>query len=150
MALKYIALFCVFRSFLLRICNFAKVKNRGLAIILLAIVTINGLPLEHFLKIPVLVVHYFEHQQRGTAISVIEYLSMHYWGQDINDNDQERDMELPFKKVDISQSITGLFFHQSSQFNFNDFPSKQQYTVTNSEDHSSQHLGSLFKPPRLS
>lgn len=125
-------------------------KNRAIAIILLTIVTINGLPLEHFLKIPVLVVHYFEHQHRGTAISVMEYLSMHYWGQDINDDDQERDMDLPFKKVDFSQSITALLFYQSPQFNLSDFPLEPQYTVTNSEDHSTRHLGTLFKPPRFS
>lgn len=119
-------------------------------IILLIIVAANSLSLQHIFKIPILVVHYFEHQERGPDITVIAFLAMHYWGQDINDNDQERDMQLPFKKFDISQSVTALFFHQSSQFNFNDFPSETKYTVTNSEDHISQHFGSLFKPPRLS
>jgi hypothetical protein len=119
-------------------------------VILLVIVSVNSLSLQHIFKLPVLIVHYFEHQQRGPDITVIEFLSMHYWGQDINDNDHERDMQLPFKKFDFSQSGTTLFLNQSSQFTFNDFPSEQQYTVTNSEDHVSQHLGSLFKPPRLS
>lgn len=125
-------------------------KNRSFVVILLILVAINSLSLQHIFKVPVLIVHYFEHQQRGPDITVIEYLSMHYGGQDINDNDHERDMQLPFKKVDFSQSGTALFLNQPSQFNFNDFPSDQRYLVTNSEDHSSSHLGSLFKPPRLS
>ena len=119
-------------------------------VVLLAIAAVNSLSLQHIFKIPVLVAHYFEHQERGPDITVIEFLSMHYWGQDINDNDQERDMQLPFKKFDFSQSATALFFHQSSQFNFNDFSSETKHTVTNAEDHISQHFGSLFKPPRLS
>jgi hypothetical protein len=126
------------------------VKNRGFVVVLLIIAAVNSLSLQHIFKVPVLVVHYFEHQQRGPDITVIEFLSMHYWGQDINDNDHERDMQLPFKKFDISQSVTALFFQPSSQFNFSDFPLHAEYTITNSEDHISQHLGSLFKPPRLS
>ncbi|PTS97736.1 hypothetical protein DBR11_16635, partial [Pedobacter sp. HMWF019] len=42
------------------------------------------------------------HKQRDAGISVMHFLSLHYWGEDLNDDDQEQDMKLPFKKVDSS------------------------------------------------
>ena len=130
--------------------SLAQVKRKATLIVLLGIVTINSFSLHHIFKIPVLVAHYFEHQQRGPEITVMEFLSMHYWGQDIDDNDQDRDMQLPFKKFDLSQSVTTLFFNQGSQFNFKNFPLEQSYPVIDSEDRISQNVGSLFKPPRQS
>jgi hypothetical protein len=53
---------------------------------------------------PILIEHYQEHKQRDASINVIQFLSLHYWGEDLNDDDQEQDMKLPFKKVDSSFS----------------------------------------------
>lgn len=124
-------------------------NKKGIIIILLAIMTINSLSLQQLFKIPVLIVHYFEHQERGTPITVTEYLSMHYWGTDINDNDQDRDMQLPFKKMDIGQSLHVLFVYSPIELVNGDFPVGRSYSIIESQHHSSSHLGSLFKPPRL-
>ena len=110
----------------------------------------NSLSLQQVLKLPVLVAHFFEHQQRGYSITVMEYLSMHYWGQDIDDNDHDRDMQLPFKKVDASQSSMTFFVPSTFDVVSLDFPVKISYAFPESDDISSSHLGSLFRPPRLS
>lgn len=127
-----------------------KVRNRGMIILLLVTMTINSLSLHQVLKLPVLVAHYFEHKQRGQAITVMEYLSMHYWGQDIDDNDHDRDMQLPFKKVDLSHSSMTLFVPSTFDVVSFDFPVKKSYAFPESDDIASNHLGSLFRPPRLS
>jgi hypothetical protein len=57
--------------------------------------------LDQLLKLPALVAHYQEHHERNSQLSVMGFLCMHYWGQDDNDNDDERDMQLPYKTVDI-------------------------------------------------
>ncbi len=60
--------------------------------------------LHEFVKLPILFEHYAEHQQRDSKLKFLDFLSMHYWGDDLNDNDDSRDMELPFKKLEINQS----------------------------------------------
>jgi hypothetical protein len=47
-------------------------------------------------KLPALVQHFVEHKGLNQEITIWDFLCMHY-GKDINDNDQDRDMKLPFK-----------------------------------------------------
>ena len=49
---------------------------------------------------PQLISHFDQHHQLNPQISFIDFLEMHYYGEDINDNDDEEDMKLPFKKID--------------------------------------------------
>lgn len=118
-------------------------------IVLLVVVTANSLSLQHVFKVPVLVAHFFEHRQRGMDITVLDFLSMHYWGNDINDNDQARDMELPFKKVDFSQSTLSLFFQGGDQYDFSNHPAVVTYPTVHPAGHVSGMIGSLFRPPRV-
>lgn len=111
--------------------------------------TVNSLSLQQLFKIPVLIAHFFEHRQRNESITFIEYLSMHYWGNDIDDNDQDRDMQLPFKKADLDHSIQKYFTPLSIEILVENFSLESSYTILESQHHSSSHLGALFKPPRL-
>lgn len=58
--------------------------------------------LHEFVKLPILFEHYAEHQQRNSKLKFMEFLSMHYWGDDMDDDDNSRDMELPFKKLEVN------------------------------------------------
>lgn len=130
--------------------NFVPVKNRPFFIFLLVVIALNSFSLQHLFKLPILFVHYQEHQQRGTDITVMEFLSMHYWGTDINDDDQARDMELPFKKVEISQSALSVFFQPNHVFDLTTYPVITRYQVIHYDRDFSAPLGSPFRPPRLS
>lgn len=57
--------------------------------------------LDQLLKIPALIVHYQEHHQLNQHLSVKDFLCMHYCGEDDNDGDNDRDMQLPYKTVDV-------------------------------------------------
>lgn len=59
---------------------------------------LSGAAIAEVFKLPLLVSHYIEHSNRNPKIGIIDFLSIHYWGIDINDNDQDQDMKLPFKK----------------------------------------------------
>lgn len=50
-------------------------------------------------KLPQLLSHFTEHKAADQSISIFDFVSMHYWGNDLNDSDQDKDMQLPFKKV---------------------------------------------------
>jgi hypothetical protein len=54
---------------------------------------------DQLIKIPTLLVHYVEHKEKDVSVSFLDFLSMHYGGTDLNDGDNDRDMQLPFKKL---------------------------------------------------
>ncbi|WP_147320002.1 hypothetical protein [Chitinophaga silvisoli] len=79
--------------------------------ILMGLFTLHTISFDQLLKLPVLVMHYIEHRAQDGNLSVMQFLSMHYWGHDNNDNDQDRDDQLPFKKVNsttVHQVFTPL------------------------------------------
>lgn len=67
--------------------------------IIIIVTALNIVTLNQFSKLPVLLVHYTEHQQQNSKITLLEFLSMHYWGADIKDNDEKKDKQLPFKSL---------------------------------------------------
>lgn len=93
--------------------------------------------------------HYLEHKSQLKDLSVVEFLSMHYWGEDLDDNDQDEDMKLPFKKMSgnshfqIAQPFvkTSLIKPVYSELSV----SRQISQDTNLSDPS---LDGLFRPPR--
>jgi len=78
-----------------------------LAFIVLATNTSVG----ELFKVPVLLNHFLEHRQRDHNIGLSQFMSMHYWGNDIKDNDTDRDMKLPFKK--LTQTHHQLLYQKS-------------------------------------
>ena len=86
----------------------------------------------------------------NSDVGIVEFLSMHYWGTDLNDNDQDKDMKLPFKKVDApSASSVAIPIAKTT------IEKQQIYTPLISQ-HIPQDLhltnpalSSLFRPPRV-
>lgn len=70
--------------------------------------TLHTISFDQLMKLPVLVMHYIEHRAQDGNLTVMQFLSMHYWGHDNNDNDQDRDDQLPFKKVN-STTVHQIF-----------------------------------------
>ena len=74
---------------------------------------------------------------------------MHYWGEDLNDNDEDRDMQLPFKKVDSHAPhlvfIPGerIFSTMSCPFDMQD----PRVICYRTNLHANPALASLFRPP---
>lgn len=64
---------------------------------IIIITTLNIVTYNQFSKLPNVIVHYFEHSTLDHKITFVDFLSMHYWGHDINDQDDEKDKQLPFK-----------------------------------------------------
>jgi hypothetical protein len=75
--------------------------KRAWAFILVLAVLTQITELHELGKLPLLFEHFSEHQERNASVTFTEFLAMHYWGDDLNDNDDNRDMQLPFKKMDI-------------------------------------------------
>lgn len=103
---------------------------------------------QQFYKLPVLLQHFKEHQEIK-KISFIDFLEMHYWGEDAKDNDADRDMQLPFKN--ISGNSLQLVFVPADKIYihipFNaDFLQSGIIPYT-SNLHSNPSLFDVFRPP---
>ncbi|PTS93589.1 hypothetical protein DBR11_24920 [Pedobacter sp. HMWF019] len=65
----------------------------------------DQVPIREFLKLPMLIVHFHEHQLSNRNISFSEFLSMHYAQEDDHDNDRFKDKQLPFKHLHTSNGV---------------------------------------------
>lgn len=120
---------------------------KSIAIIFfLVLLTVTQTPLGQLLKLPVLIEHFYNHNQRD-KISFLEFLYDHYSAEH-KDADQKEDEQLPFKNS-IQQNIG---FATVPDVLINDFffalevPTKvmlQEFYIPQ------QHLCSIFHPPRL-
>lgn len=113
------------------------------------VVTFNITPVHQLLKIPTLFHHFHYHSQQSPDISFIDFLSMHYWGSDHSDSDDEEDMKLPFKKMANPAVlsfciptkpllVTAVFLFKYSQ----------NYPLPNDSFIPDNINSSLFRPPR--
>nr|MBZ1362614.1 hypothetical protein [Dyadobacter fermentans] len=100
-------------------------------------------------KIPLLLKHFAEHQSLNREITFADFLSMHYLGKDLDDNDDDKDMQLPFKKVEAHTS-NFIFVPNTPVFTFKRvyLPIKAEYGPAVPQVDYSTVLGSLFRPPR--
>lgn len=109
---------------------------------------LNIVSFNQFSHFPVILVHYAQHIDKDSDLSLVDFLSMHYWGNDLNDNDEQQDKQLPFKSLSANAM---LVFTQ---------PSNVTISLTNKEkkvadlifqfrDEFFSHnaLSSLLRPP---
>ncbi|MGV3632465.1 MAG: hypothetical protein ACO1O6_14755 [Bacteroidota bacterium] len=123
--------------------------KRVLIFLLLPVFMLNG-SLGELFKVPVILSHFTEHHKANENLGLVEFLSMHYWGDDRNDRDQERDMQLPFKKMNVSFSLE-LIAIPVAKLNVEKkqlFHTPKTMVPGPGDSHlSSPHLDGLFRPP---
>ena len=80
--------------------------KRACAILFLWIYLVANTELHQFLRLPIFVLHYQEHRAENPDISLLEFITLHYYGPDANIN-YGHDSELPFKDKcpEVSLSI---------------------------------------------
>jgi len=100
-------------------------------------------------KLPKLYQHFIEHQTLNSSVSFTEYLSMHYWGDDMTNDDDKEDMQLPFKEYDI---LTPAFLFVSMGKGYaiknQGWPIKADFGVDRTMVHYNPALANLFRPPK--
>jgi hypothetical protein len=82
---------------------------------ILAIYLLSSTPISELLKLPTLVEHYVETKKKTKDITIFVFLEMHYIQGIAKDDDNEKDMKLPFKST-VSSSIFSLSFFTSISF----------------------------------
>lgn len=68
--------------------------------------------LYELLKIPVLVEHFFEHKHKNPALSLMDFMDLHYNGDHLDnhqhDDDYEQDKRLPFMLSTSILTVCGI------------------------------------------
>jgi len=93
--------------------------------------------------------HFLRHHELDQRIGVLDFIAMHYLGQDIDDDDQKEDMELPFKKLE-GQTIIQLAIPAGKitiQKAGSVLIADQNWSIQK-YFHSNPEPGAFFKPPR--
>jgi hypothetical protein len=118
-------------------------------ILLLPVFLLNNSLGEAF-KLPALFAHFLEHRQQDSSVGLGDFISMHYWGDDRNADDQDRDMQLPYKKIcgavsyEIAQIPAAVaVLGKQAPFTLQTVPLAMRDFLL-----SDPAKGCLFKPPR--
>ncbi|WP_343707006.1 hypothetical protein [Flavobacterium sp.] len=116
--------------------------------IFIFLIASNSSFVQQFYKLPILIEHYQEHRQL-MDLSFIDFLSMHYWGEDLKDNDADRDMQLPFKTISNSSFHFVFILHDKDLLPvpFNLELPQSKIPTYRSDLFSDPNLLSLFRPP---
>lgn len=105
--------------------------------------------LHQLLKTPLLVEHYYEHNDK-TKLSVLDFLEMHYLHGNIKDADQDKDMKLPFKNFQDNHPNVVLSLPETTNFfNFINYTiSEQKPFCFDNQVNTSDFLTSIWQPPK--
>ena len=101
------------------------------------------------MKLPKLYGHFMEHKALNASIAFGDFLSMHYLGNDPDDHDDEKDMELPFKRFDVHSPG---FLYTPPYRTFVPKPhyehGQSDFAPERAQVYYNPSLGSLFRPPK--
>lgn len=99
-------------------------------------------------KFPALFSHFAEHQYSNASLSFSRFLELHYGNEVPNDQDDQRDMELPFKKISTVSFTIAII---AVCVNLLTTPWPERMSSFGSADTNLLTrilLNSLFRPPR--
>jgi hypothetical protein len=84
--------------------------------VLLFVFVFTSTAIAQLTKLPNLIEHFAEHNSKNPSLTFADFLAMHYATSNDNDGDDERDMQLPFKKTTPIATYTFAFTQQDIKF----------------------------------
>lgn len=101
------------------------------------------------LKLPILIIHYNEHNAGDHHLPVWKYIVDHYKDTDQVPADHDRDMQLPFKTSHFFQSNILLFAPEASYTFIQVIKDPVvNFPLINERCHAATFAGTIFQPPR--
>jgi len=121
--------------------------KRKIAILFLSFYVLGSTECHQVLRMPLLVKHYYEHQQQVDSLTFWEFLVLHYKN-DVAHDDQ--DMSLPFKDCHHA-AATSAPAVPCQRFTFTPLSpvTTENLFSFNQEQLPTSYLGEIFQPPRI-
>lgn len=121
--------------------------KRIIAISLLSLFLISSTELNQLLKLPVLFEHFTEHKELNRKISFFDFLCMHYSS---NNDDDDRDMQLPFKSHDNYSVQITVVIPRQEPLSFDFIPAfDKNFSLDKNFNFSSSFLSNIWQPPKI-
>lgn len=108
--------------------------------------------LREFIKLPMLVEHYLEHQSHNGHETLIDFLAMHYMQDNLKDADFDKDQRLPFKSHEGCINLSVLICIpqlSETQVALTPSGSSEWLILPKISFISSDHLSNIWQPPRF-
>jgi hypothetical protein len=126
--------------------------KKAVALFFMSIYMLSFSELHQFLKMPVLIQHFVEHQQKDHSISLLDFLNEHYIHQYIHDEDYQRDQQLPFRHSECCVTYATVCCESPVNTTI-EFPariteSKNEFILHDEDSHSLLSVADIFQPPR--
>jgi len=119
-----------------------------LILVLMTVHLFGNTELGQLFRLPKLVSHYFQHRQLDPSVTFIDFLAMHYGGDDGTTADDDIDNQLPYHHVD--NHCLSIVYYPSDQyvFNINIIEHDTEYGSRLISGHPSEHVSLILQPPR--
>lgn len=120
-------------------------------VFLLATYMFSATAAREFVKLPLLVLHYYKHQQEEKGNGVLSFLELHYFIEDGTDKDASDDRKLPFKfieNINVLSSIVLPLFPVAGKKLIPSMILSTKFFPHNETSIASQYLASIWQPPR--
>ena len=124
----------------------------ALAKFLIAIYLFSFTPLKELNRVPLLFIHYAQHLEEDSNMSIAEFFDMHYMHGIVFDEDYEQDMQLPFKAIDFAS--LPVFVVQDTKdieciIKISSYVVKDKINTSYRFYLSDANLKGIFHPPRF-
>lgn len=126
-----------------------------LAICFLTIYIASATEISQLLRFPLLIEHYFQHKAKNPALSVVDFISVHYTGNHLenhpHDDDYEEDQKLPFMMHTTSYSAVFVCPQIASiKIENRSLPEKNDNTpIWNDQFIDDTFMTSIWQPPKF-
>jgi len=125
----------------------------AIAKFLIAIYLFSFTPLKELNRVPLLFLHYAQHLEEDSNMTIAQFFDMHYMHDIVFDEDYEQDMQLPFKTIDFA-SMPVFVFQDVKEIDIDKkaspFIIKNKINTSYNFYLSDAKLNGIFHPPKVS
>lgn len=123
--------------------------KKAFAILFVSIYLLYTTQISQLLKLPLLVEHYFEHKRIDQCITFFEFMQMHYLMDESKNPDYARDMQLPFKTIEVNLITTFVLIPSLElQLDREDLDLHSALISKRLQWYSGMFMDHIWQPPR--
>lgn len=123
--------------------------KRALMIVMVGIHLAGNTEVGQLLRLPELITHYFQHHRQNSDISFMEFLAMHYGGDDGTNADNDYDNQLPCHN--LKHNTISLVFSpmiNEAEIAVQPFQPEIRFSSCLPNSKADKHVPLILQPPR--
>ena len=124
--------------------------KRKIAITLTCIYLLTATELNQLWKIPIFISHFIEHRQESPDITLVTFITLHYFSGDVRDSDYARDEQLPFRDHNLCLvgNLSSIVPPAASTVYDSHLLCQMTFTPKTQDVKPSRYQTDIWQPPR--